>query len=380
MKFLTRTLALSTFLLTSTSMHAATRALAQQANPASADISAHQESVQAIVIDAGATNTRIGYWNGTEVSNIKIIKTPHYRMPALQGLSIKEVQQIWIETLTQLVYDYHIQYPFVQCVSIGFPGPVDANGTIVCALGLWTAQAPQIPKTVLEKHFDLPVVIADDVRVAVLRYAHDQRYQHCNRVALFTVSSGIAIKCYDRYSQRVMVDGKGRGGAIGCMQVDDSNNRLTGWAISGDLSSYASGIGIINLARRLARENAQGLYKASILNDVLTSTEGEQFNVLLIDAYKKDDPFAHKVITTSIDYVAKALSHFILLTTPDIIVLTGGFAQAVGDSYRTMLVSALQKRKVFGFSDAELEAMIQWDMHDDLNGLIGAGMQARDFA
>ena len=62
------------------------------------------------------------------------------------------------------------------------------------------------------------------------------------------MSSGISIKLFDRFSQRVVLDHKGRGGSISFQKIDDNDERAT-------LNWYCSGVGLVHLGQKIAEVN-----------------------------------------------------------------------------------------------------------------------------
>lgn len=87
----------------------------------------------------------------------------------------------------------------------------------------------------------MKTTIADDLTSAVFRYVNDEKYLRCDRIAILTVSSGIAVKLFDRRSNAVVLDRKGRGGSISFCKVDENGGTLCG----------SSGCGIRGVAREM---------------------------------------------------------------------------------------------------------------------------------
>jgi len=332
----------------------------------------------AIVIDAGATTIRIGYWDGTSVRNVTRHDTPHYQTPECKGLSLQGCQDLWLTKLTQLVTEYKQHHPQATHVALAFPGPVDKNGNILGSANLWNATSCPIPRQRISAAFDLPVVIEVDVTMSLYRYVGEPSLQSINRIALLTISSGVAIKMYVR-GYGVNCDAENRGGSICYLKVDRSTPPLPYPRVPGCVNACCSGNAMLALARRaaLSQECASSTLTSLLFSQPDTITPAE-FNHSFIEALKTENHFALKILTESTRYLADALTSYIIAAAPERIILMGGFAEAVGARYRIMLISALQEhcsQELYNYSPQDIETMIDFGIIDDMNGLIGAGIR-----
>jgi predicted NBD/HSP70 family sugar kinase len=327
-----------------------------------------------ITIDAGGTHTRIALWQDGKLSDITIFDTPHYQSTALKGATTKQCQELWLTALTEKIIDYRKRYPQAEGVTMGFPGPVTDEGTLVRSNNLWGPDVvASIPKSRLEERFGLPVTVASDITVALYAYINDPAYKQDQRIAVLTISTGLSIKLYDKVGKQVVKDAKGRGGSIGQLMV-------TG-RCQGKLEQCSAGKAFARLALLMAATpTAKQLYANSPVKSILEQSHATYeeidpatFNPLFMEGITKNDSFCKAVLKESITYLAPALEAYILATAPQRIILRGGVVDGLGETYRSLLLQALKGRGVFGYSEAELDDMIQLSaLHGGVDGLMGA--------
>lgn len=82
-------------------------------------------------------------------------------------------------------------------------------------------------------------------------------------------------------------------------------------------------------------------------NAKLEKIDSDSFNMILFQAYKKNDIFSKILISTSIKYIAQILDAYIISSAPDVIIVRGRIALNVGDDYIKLSTKELKERNLF---------------------------------
>ena len=339
-----------------------------------------------LVIDAGGTSTRMGVWDGEKLTDQIKFPTVNYDSPDARGKSIEQMQEIWLESLAQKIREYRARYPHMQSISMGFAGPVGEDGDLAESAVIWGPDRHKISNAALQKKWGLPVKVVNDLTAAVYRYGRSKKFSGMRTIALITVSSGIGSKLFDVVHGNVVIDRQGRAGEIGHTVVDYAGNAIPGEGLKGELNAYASGRGLSNLAKRLARQKKfKVLYERSALKTEIEKTsqtietiDRDLLTRLLVDAIKEKDDFSMKVMKISITYLVRILGPFILQNAPDAIVWMGSIAEHLEPVYLDEVIDQLLSKGLYGYTRDDLKKMFVMGEKDDENGLRGAGLMAFD--
>ena len=200
----------------------------------------------------------------------------------------------------------------VRGIGVGAPGiTLHEEGIVTWAPSLGWRNFPL--KTKLNEHFNLPVIVDNDVNLAALGELWFGVGQNCKDMVLISVGTGIGAG--------IVIDGAlYRGshqasGEIGYLLpgLEFLGKRYEGF---GALESIASGTGITARARQLIGQlgediNGENLSARAVFESMRTGAE-----------------WAKLVVSETIDYLAIAIATISVLFDPELIVLGGGVSKS----------------------------------------------------
>lgn len=340
-----------------------------------------RHDMDVLCLDVGYSTTRMGYWTDGGIDSYRRIGTPQKRDADAAGLDPDGLQRRWLQHLSDLVRRAVQERP-VDAVAISFAGVVSASDGLDRANSIWGTATGSLSLQAIADAVRHPVVVMNDLTAACYRYGLDPAFSGSQKLVAVSISSGIGAKTFVRSAGGVVLEEKGRNGEIGFIIVDDSPDAYATKAglYKGSLGQYASGIGFSRLIRDMATGSHAAQYASSTLQDLI-AVDGEhvatisrqELNVRAARAARMGDGFARAALGRSTDMLAKAIHALVLYDAPDTIVLCGGFALAVGELYRELLVDGVARRFSLLYSRDDIESMIVMGADDDLDNLIGAG-------
>jgi len=235
----------------------------------------------------------------------------------------------------------------------------------------------------IKRHLDeVSITIVNDVTASLVAHSRLHDLRHARRLALITVSTGIAARVLNCSVPHVPVDPVfGTQGEIGHHRVGFS---LDGRSLSlkcdcggiDHLNAFASGNGIKAVLGRAREMFPEEFSRSYLKGDSPANLD------LLADGLAIGDPLCKKLLRAITAPVAEAIKwHFMLDPEIDKLILTGGVCFFLGDTY---LSSILENLSELGFypitSDREsfwADRVILGPISDDA-GLIGASYMARE--
>jgi glucokinase len=222
----------------------------------------------------------------------------------------------------------------------------------------------------------LPVYLSNDLTAAGFRYVQQQLDSFC----VITVSTGVGSKVF--INGLPQLGPKGTGGEIGHAKVLFSEDApVCDCGEPGHLQAIASGRGVLEAIQRQARKEPEN-FSNSFLGKIHSRPETVSnvsiaeavSNVSIAEAFRASDPFTVEIINECMRPLAAMLVNLHLGLGLDRFIIIGGFAFALGESYRLCL--AKQAAALCWDDQAEWQKMIQFGLEDDLSGLVGAGRLA----
>jgi glucokinase len=255
---------------------------------------------------------------------------------------------------------------------IAFPGPIAEGRRIVSAPTL-TGSA-QVPGDLQERFVasaKRPVRFVNDLAAAARHLAGKVDE---TRFFVVTVSSGIG--------SRVVVRGDtalepAHAGEIGHVVVDHRPNAVScDCGGRGHLGAIASGRGI----ERAARASAAADGAAFALSACVT-TFGATATTLtnerhLVPAVLQGDAWAGTIVAAAAAELAKVVSTLVVAAGLERVYVIGGFATALGETYRAMLVDALRPLHDSPATAIDLDALVRIATLDERACLRGTALFA----
>jgi len=211
----------------------------------------------------------------------------------------------------------------VRGIGIGAPGvTLHQEGIVTWAPSLNWRDFPL--KAQLSKHFDLPVIVDNDVNLAALGEMWFGAGHHARNLVLIAIGTGIGAG--------LIIDGalyRGAHQAAGEIGYVLPGKEALGRRYEGfgALESLASGTGVAERARRILA--------GEMKPDRLERLSAED----VFDAARRGEAWATTVINETVDYLAIAIAAVSVLLDPDLIVL-GGSASTSAD----LLVEPILRR------------------------------------
>jgi predicted NBD/HSP70 family sugar kinase len=339
-----------------------------------------------LCIDVGYSFSRIGLWDNDELSHVRRWKTPNQRNGLAVGDSPNEVRNSWLSNLVQEVKKELIVFPHVKRVGVSFAGVISADGQIMGFNAIW-GRGDDLPQAALTEAFGRETIVVNDLSAATYRYAFELGAQYA-KIVVVSVSSGIGCKTFLRDTGRVVIDDRGRAGEIGLAVVnfaseatDYSSGLIIGEAesLKGLLGGYASGTAFRSVLQLVSSTpDGSKCYQTSLLraelmqlSDELDSIDRMLLNEIAIKAFHKGDEFVSRAVQVSAAALARVLHIIILYDAPPVIIICGGFANALGEVYRRYIVAQLNILLERIYLHSEIDLMIRLGMGDDSDCLIG---------
>ncbi|WP_405386168.1 ROK family protein [Streptomyces sp. NBC_01102] len=319
------------------------------------------------VMDVGGTTLRAGTYGAGRLSRVRRMRVDG--MAAHPGASVATLQRHVIEQIVREAGRQGDGRPAPgAALGIAFAGPVGRDGTVLGAPTVWGEGGEAVPlQEILSARLSVPVVVVNDLTAAAWRYGTQESAPFC----LLTISSGIGNKVFR--DGDVLLDAEGHGGELGHWRCDLSPDApLCDCGGRGHLGAIASGRGVLAAVRRAAGADPAAFAGSAPAR--LGTTDPEILtNPEIAAAVRGGDPFVTSVLRSTLVHLASAVGAVFTSIGVRRYILMGGFALAVGERYRELLVEELVRQGCFGLTAEAVDAMVVLGAEDDDHGLVGMG-------
>ena len=273
-------------------------------------------------VDIGGTMIRLGLFeeDGSLVDKWEIPTELSYEgsriLPDIAG-SIREEMK-----------ERAIRQEEVVGVGVGAPGPIDADGTVFCAVNLgWDVF--NIPE-VLGSYLNLPVKAANDANVAAFGEMWRGGGRGYSDVVAVTLSTGVGGGILT--GGRILTGAAGAGGEFGHMRIRDGETESCGCGRTGCLEQYTSVGGILRLARKRLQKDA--------VPSLLRHKDFQAIDVF--KAAEAQDAVAIEVARQFGEYLGKGLAAVASVVNPELIII-GGEVSRAGEVLLEYICPAFEK-------------------------------------
>lgn len=206
----------------------------------------------------------------------------------------------------------------VSGIGIGTPGIIDNTQRTILG-GAENIKGWENLKLadILEKEFNLPVLLANDANAMALGETLYGAGQGCENIVFLTIGTGIggAIiingKLYSGYDNR--------GGELGHVPFI-ANGKQCACGSTGCFEAYASTSALINRFMEQTTDTDKKLSREEI--------NGE----LIVRLYKEGDPIAKNCMEEHCDFVGHGIAGFINIFSPELVIVGGGISES-GEFY-----------------------------------------------
>lgn len=254
----------------------------------------------------------------------------------------------------------------IGAIGIGSPGPLDvAAGVILFSANLNVKNFPLGPE--VSSLLDCPVVVGNDVRVggyAELRLGAGRGYQDIIVTFVGTGIGGCLIQ-----GGEIITGSTGNAGELGHMILKAGGPRC-GCGARGCMEALASKTAI---ARRVDKAVRKGL--PTVLGEKMARKGGRLKSRDLAEAVMNKDLVALKEVQRAAHFLGLGLANLINVFGPEIVIVGGGVAGALGDSYMD-LVRASARTHIL--TDPAATIRIERAGLGDNAGILGAALLARE--
>lgn len=330
---------------------------------------------QALVYDIGGTHLRAGVLDASGA--VRQIAKRRLRSVATNHTG----DEVWSSLLSAVLEYEHAHrdlLPESSPIIIAFPGPVDVHRNILQAPTLvGSADVPDIAHT-LELRTGRRVFILNDLSAAAWHFA-----DRCDstRFMVVTISSGIGSKIFDRRHANGVLDDPVHSGEIGHFVVDDRTDApICDCGGRGHLGAIGSGRGFERAARQLAAEDSAGFRSSMVFKAVGSHAERVTNEEHLVPAALAGDAWTLDILHRCSRPVARTLVAVLMAAGLEHIFVIGGFAQALGDVYLTILRAEMLAVSRYPLIRDTLASRIELGAVGDEACLHGCGVFAQTVA
>jgi glucokinase len=254
----------------------------------------------------------------------------------------------------------------VAAAGIGSPGPLDAEaGVILFSANLNVKNFPLGPE--LSAKIGCPVLVQNDVRVggyAEFRLGAGRGFQDLIITFVGTGIGGCLI-----LGGEIVAGSTGNAGELGHMIIKAGGPRC-GCGARGCMEALASKTAI---ARRVDKAVRKGL--PTVLGEKMARKGGRLKSGDLAEAVAAKDLVALKEVQRAAHFLGIGLGSLINAFGPELIVVGGGVAGALGDSYVDLVRTAARTQAI---TDPKATIPIDRAALGDNAGILGAALLARE--
>ena len=304
-------------------------------------------------IDLGGTNIKAGLVD----ENQKIIATAS--VPTRVERPYQEVIADMAKLVKQLLKQEHIVENDLAGVGIGSPGTIDAEHGIVAYSNNFGWKNIKLVEE-MKPYFSCPAAVSNDANCAALGEVKAGAARDTKNAILLTLGTGVG--------GGVILDGKVFEGAhAGGAELGHTSLVFGGEPCTcgrkGCVEAYVSASALIRDAKRAAQKFPES--KMNVLCPDLSLMNGK----IPFDAAQDGDAAAKEVVENYICYLGEAVTNFVNIFRPDVVLLSGGVCNQ-GENLTEPLNEYI-KDKCFG-TDKAFIPRVSCAVLGDKAGIIGA--------
>lgn len=253
----------------------------------------------------------------------------------------------------------------VAAAGMGSPGPLDIDaGVILYSANLNVDKYPIGPE--LSAAIGKPVMVQNDVRVGgygEYKLGAGRGYQDVIAAFVGTGIGGFIVQ-----DGRVVTGSNGNAGEIGHIVVKAGGAKC-GCGARGCMEAMASKTAIANRISKAIKKS-----KPTALGDKM-ARKGRLKSGDLADAVYEADEIAIREVRRSAHYLGLGLGSLINVLAPEIVILGGGMALALGDPWLDLIRSSARTQML---ADPTNKIKIVRAALGDDAGILGAALMARE--
>ena len=248
------------------------------------------------------------------------------------GDDAANVEKMIISVVEDMIKDSGIKKKEFNAIAAGAPGVIDQGAGIILT-------SPNLPwtnydiKSSIQKKFDIPFFIGNDVNVGVLgewKYGVAKGYKN---VVGFFVGTGMGGGLI--LDGKMFTGNKYKAAEYGHM-ILDPEGPLCGCGQRGCLEAFSSKKGMSSYIMQQTSRGRKNMLSETIENGVFKSKN-------LKKAIAAKDPVTLEAVDRACHYLAIATGNMINTISPDIVVYGGGVMEAVGDFFMEKILAEVDR-------------------------------------
>lgn len=305
-----------------------------------------------IGIDLGGTNIKAGIVDDEN----HLLATAS--RPTKSERPWQEIVADMAETVKDAAAKAGVTVEECRSVGIGNPGVIDSeNGIIVYSNNLGWDDVPLTEEFV--KYIDLPIHVSNDANCAAMGEAVAGAAAGAGNVILLTLGTGVG--------GGIILGGKVFEGGIGGAELGHvtliAGGKLCTCGRKGCIESYCSATALIAQATEALEKHPESMMAE------LVAKEGEMNGKIPFDAAQSGDAVAQAVIDQYIEYLGEAVTNFVNIFRPKVVLLSGGVC-AQGENL-TKPLNAYIRKYAFG-GERTVDTVVKIAQLGNDAGIIGA--------
>lgn len=248
------------------------------------------------------------------------------------GESSENVQEVIINVIKEMIEGFGIKKNQISAIAAGAPGVIDQDAGVVLF-------SPNLPwrdydiRTPIEKTFDAPFYIGNDVNVGVLGEHEYGAAKGCENVVGFFVGTGMGG---GMILNGKLFTGNGFKAAEYGHMVLEPEGPLCNCGQRGCLEALSSKKGMASYIVQQVSRGRDCMLAEHIKNGMFKSK-------YLKKALKAKDPVATEAVDRACHYLAVATGNMINTISPEIVVYGGGVMEAVGNIVMKKILAEVDK-------------------------------------
>ncbi|MBC5690580.1 ROK family protein [Mediterraneibacter sp. NSJ-55] len=307
-------------------------------------------------LDVGGTNFAAGIID----ENYRVIEK--ISVPAGAGRSIEEITEDMANVSLEVVKKAGVDISDFTSWGIGMPSFVNPRTNLLVHANCFGWKNVPI-YSYLERHIPLPIYIENDANCAALGETLAGGAKGYENVLMLTLGTGLGGGII--LNKKIYAGADMMGAELGHTKLVYNGAACT-CGQYGCAEAYCSATALIRQAKEALERDPESLMVRLCDGDI-SKLEAKT----VFDAMKQGDDTARQVIEQYIDYLSCAISSFVVIFRPEIIILGGGVANA-GEILRRPLQERLLVNTYAGSEIGVPDIKIAECGNDA--GLIGAAM------
>ncbi len=311
----------------------------------------------AIGIDVGGTKISTAIVN----SEGKIIEKKYIEHN--EDFTVNDVIRSIYDEVGMLIMDCSVDPDYILGIGMGLPGIVDyKNGTAIKMPNIKNGENVNF-KTLLEDRFSMPVLVDNDVNVALLGEKWCGAGKDFDSMVMLAIGTGLGGGIYlngDIYRGHTFSAAE-----LGHMIIKYDGKKCTCGGY-GCLEEYASGRAIVKTARDFLNSFPDDSKK--VIMDILDGNLDNISARYIFEAAANDDPASSTIVETFATILGIGVANIINILNPEAIIIGG----AVSTSYDKFSEAMMKAIRLRDFSDWKKSTKIIRALLGADAGVIGA--------